>query len=269
MADPPVAGLRVDVLGPVQIWWEDVAAPVEDPAARAVAAALATCGWLGHEELARHLRDDDAVAALPDVPGFLRRPVFALRHALALAGGGPDHDLVARRGDGWVLRVEPDGVDAHRFRRLADDGWKALREGAVADARDFLGDALGLWRGTPFDGLGHFDDLRDALAGPHRRARRGLLAARVDLGEAQAVSDAVAALAAEEPDNLETALLHALTLYRRGASGNAEHVIRWAEQAQLACRAEDDPPDGRLEALRTTIREGHPPPSAVAAVLGR
>jgi DNA-binding SARP family transcriptional activator len=265
MADPP-EGLRVDVLGPVALWWDGEAVPVDDTGAQAVAAALATCGWLGYDELVRHLRDEDAIGAIADVPNFLRRPVFALRQAIALAHAGVDHDLVARREGGYVLRVGPDGVDAHRFRRLTDDGWKHLRDGDVAAARRLLADALALWRGEPFEGLDHFEDLRAEFAGPHRRARRGLLAARVDLGEAPAVLDDVAALAAEDPDHLEAALLHALTLYRCGASGNAEHVIRWAAQIR---REDDELPDGRLEALRAAIREGSPPPSAVTAVLGR
>jgi hypothetical protein len=265
MADPP-EGLRVDVLGPVELRWNGRPVRMDDAGARAVAAALATCGWLAYGELARHLRDEETVAALPDVAAFLRRQVFALRQDLAMASGGADHDLVARRDGGYVLRVAPDAVDAHRFRRLSDEGWRHLRDGDVANARRLLGDALDLWRGVPFAGLDHFEDLRDELAGPHRRARRGLLAARIDLGEAPAALDEVAALAAEVPDHLEVALLHALTLYRCGASGNAEHVIRWAAQAQ---RSTDEPPDGRLEALRATIREGRPPPSAVTAVLGR
>ncbi len=77
-------------------------------------------------------------AALSVLYGYVAR----LRKALAPAGVRP-----ARHSGGYLLDIDPDSVDAHRFRRL-------LAEADTADnperAAAFSDEALALWRGTPF-----------------------------------------------------------------------------------------------------------------------
>jgi two-component SAPR family response regulator len=56
-------------------------------------------------------------------------------------------EVVAREGPGYVLEVEPDAIDVHRFSRMAQEGHDELREGRVTEAAETLRAALGLWRG--------------------------------------------------------------------------------------------------------------------------
>ena len=57
-----------------------------------------------------------------------------------------------RAGQGWPgysLQVEPDGLDAERFERLAGEGASALGRRAYVEAAELLVEALALWRGPP------------------------------------------------------------------------------------------------------------------------
>src|SRR5262249_4054716 len=56
-------------------------------------------------------------------------------------------ELLETRAGGYVLRVEPEQIDARRFERLLEEGRRANAEDKPAAARDALESALGLWRG--------------------------------------------------------------------------------------------------------------------------
>ncbi|MFC0112631.1 AfsR/SARP family transcriptional regulator [Kibdelosporangium aridum] len=90
----------------------------------------------------------------------------------------PDVDIVRRSG-GYVLSVDPDLVDLHRFRRLA------------AEARDtgdvrLFDQALALWRGEPFAGLDTpwLADVRETL-------NRERLAAELDRNDLELSVDRI------------------------------------------------------------------------------
>jgi DNA-binding SARP family transcriptional activator len=53
------------------------------------------------------------------------------------------------RGHGYVLDVEPEQLDLHRFERLLGDGRKLLAHGDADGAAETLRAALALWRGAP------------------------------------------------------------------------------------------------------------------------
>lgn len=77
-----------------------------------------------------------------------RRPRDALYSYLSrLRAGVP----ISRRQTGYVLMADPMSVDVHRFRCLAESG-RAIEDDPTALAA--LDEALGLWRGEPFAGLG-------------------------------------------------------------------------------------------------------------------
>ena len=57
--------------------------------------------------------------------------------------------VIETRPGGYVLRVAPDAVDAHRFNRLVDDARQRVVTGDVANAAASLVASLALWRGTP------------------------------------------------------------------------------------------------------------------------
>lgn len=57
-------------------------------------------------------------------------------------------ELIVTRRPGYLLRLEPDAVDAARFARLAADGRRSLSGGQPALAAELLAAALELWRAT-------------------------------------------------------------------------------------------------------------------------
>jgi DNA-binding SARP family transcriptional activator/tetratricopeptide (TPR) repeat protein len=82
--------------------------------------------------------------------------VMRVRRALGAAerevrGEGGPRLRLERRADGYVLDIDPEHVDLHRFRRLAERARAA--ELSERDRAAILAEALGLWRGTPLTGL--------------------------------------------------------------------------------------------------------------------
>ncbi|GAB3894130.1 hypothetical protein GCM10029964_071970 [Kibdelosporangium lantanae] len=82
--------------------------------------------------------------------------VSRIRRLLKDLGAG-----VSYRKAGYVLDVDPDTVDVHRFGRLVDSAGQATD----VDRAAVLAEALGLWRGTPLAGI--------TGSGPTRSATRG------------------------------------------------------------------------------------------------
>jgi DNA-binding SARP family transcriptional activator/class 3 adenylate cyclase len=77
----------------------------------------------------------------------LQNHVAALRKAIEAGNGaGPPRTLVTR-DPGYLLRVDPERLDLHRFQRLDREGRQALSSGDPARAADLLRRALELWRG--------------------------------------------------------------------------------------------------------------------------
>jgi DNA-binding SARP family transcriptional activator len=56
-------------------------------------------------------------------------------------------ETVVTRAPGYVLEVDREQIDVHRFARLADDGRAVLEGGDPATAEAALREALALWRG--------------------------------------------------------------------------------------------------------------------------
>ncbi|MBO0867920.1 MAG: winged helix-turn-helix domain-containing protein, partial [Micromonosporaceae bacterium] len=157
--------------------------------------------------------------------GYLSR----LRSALAPA---PDVHI-GRRAAGYLLTVDPDAVDVHRFRRLvaaargAPDGTAAL---------GLLEQALGLWRGEALPALDTpwMGGIRAALD----RARLGAELDRNDLalrhpgqhpGWHPQLLDRMAGAVAEHPLDERLAGQLMLALYRSGRQGEAlerYHLVR-------------------------------------------
>ena len=83
----------------------------------------------------------------PTVKQSLQNHVAALRKAIEAGNGaGPPRTLVTR-DPGYLLRIDPEHLDLHRFQRLDHEGRQALAAGDPARAADLLRQALTLWRG--------------------------------------------------------------------------------------------------------------------------
>src|SRR5262245_9476593 len=123
-----------------------------------------------------------------DAPGnaiaALHNHIFRLRKEL-----GPD--VLGNEGWGYVLRVDPETIDYHRFERLVAD---AQRLPASERARQ-LAEALALWRGPPLADLTFEDGLARDLARLEER-RLTVVEQRID-------ADLAAGRAAEQVGELE------------------------------------------------------------------
>ncbi|HZA82336.1 MAG TPA: BTAD domain-containing putative transcriptional regulator, partial [Actinomycetes bacterium] len=83
----------------------------------------------------------------PTVKQSLQNHVASLRKSLEAGNGsGPPRTLLTR-DPGYLLRVDPERLDLHRFQRLDREGRQALAAGDPARAADLLRQALTLWRG--------------------------------------------------------------------------------------------------------------------------
>src|SRR3954447_10055915 len=68
---------------------------------------------------------------------------------------GAPGELLVTRAPGYVLRVEPDELDADRFERLLSEGRSARQANDAEAATATLREALGLWRGPALVDFGY------------------------------------------------------------------------------------------------------------------
>jgi DNA-binding SARP family transcriptional activator len=72
--------------------------------------------------------------------------------------------LLQRSHRGYLLRVNPDQLDALRFERLLGDGMAAMERGDPRAAAAALGDAMALWRGAPLADVAMIDAAQATIA---------------------------------------------------------------------------------------------------------
>jgi len=95
----------------------------------------------------------------PTVKQSLQNHVAALRKSIEAGNGaGPPRTLVTR-DPGYLLRVDLERLDLHRFQRLDREGRQALAAGDPARAADLLRQALTLWRGPALADVAASTDL--------------------------------------------------------------------------------------------------------------
>src|SRR5689334_8046505 len=131
------------ILGPLEAVDGDRTVPLGGPRQRALLALLLTHAnrVVSAERLIDELWNDDAPAAAPNA---LQYHVSHLRKALA------PHDAIVTQEPGYLIRVENDELDLHRFERLRE---AATTAAAPEEAAQLLREALALWRGAPLADL--------------------------------------------------------------------------------------------------------------------
>ena len=162
-----------------------------------------------------------------DAAAALRVNVSRLRKTLP-------QDVLTTRSPGYVIRVEPDTLDLHRFERLADEGRSLLARGLAADAAKRLHEALSLWRGPA---LADFAYESFALAAIARleEIRLAAIELRIDadlaLGRHDELVGELEALVSEHPlrERLRRYLMTAL--YRSGRQAEALDAYQDARRA--------------------------------------
>ena len=247
------------MLGPVEVWAEGRCAATGPPQRRGVLAGLlADAGRLVTTEalIGRVWGEEPPASARRTLHAHVARIRGVLAHA-----GAPGAPVLTHRSGGYVLEVDIEAVDLHRFRRLVG---LAREPGCAPEQRALLlGRAVGLWRGEALAGVGG-----EWAQRTRRSWRHEYLDAMIDWAKAQVRSgDAAAAvgpmtdLAGEHPlvEPVAEALIAALhAAGRTGAALEAYTAIR----RRLAEELGTDPgPD--LRALQQAIlrsRAGKPTP---------
>ena len=157
----------------------------------------------------------------------LRVNVSRLRKALS-------QDVLATKSPGYVIRVEPEELDLHRFERLVDKGRSLLARGLPADASERLREALSLWRGPALADFAYESFAQTAIA-RLEEIRLAAVEFRIDadlaLGRHDELVGELEALVAEHPlrERLRSYLMTAL--YRSGRQAEALDAYRDARRA--------------------------------------
>ena len=268
--------MRFGVLGPLAVWTgagEAVAIP--GVKVRAVLADLIVHEGrpVSTDRLVEDLWGDDPPA---NPLGALQVRVSQLRKAL-----GEGRDLVESRAPGYLLRADPDAVDAWRFATLAA---RAERVEDVRTRAGLLAEALGLWRGPAF---AEFADEEFARAAVARLEEQRLAVvelhaeARLELGEHSVLAGELGDLVARHPLRERLRAVHMRALYRAGRQSEALDSY-----ADLRDRLDEElglEPGPDLVALHQAIleqdaalgpvRQARPPrgnlPAALTELIGR
>jgi DNA-binding SARP family transcriptional activator len=162
----------------------------------------------------------------------LRVHVAQLRKALS--DGEPSDRLIVTRAPGYVLTLEPDQLDLHRFERLADQGSRALSEGHWSEASKALHEALALWRGPALADLAYEGFAQPEIA-RLAELRLSTLESRIEadlaLGRHADVIAELEALVAEHPLRELPRGQLMLAFYRTGRQAEALALYRETRRA--------------------------------------
>jgi DNA-binding SARP family transcriptional activator len=204
------------ILGPLEVWDGGCEVSLGGRKPRALLAVL----LLHPNEMvaADRLIDELWGEEAPErAAAALRVNVSRLRKALPQA-------VLTTRSPGYVLRVEPDALDLHRFERLVDEGRGLLARGLAVDASARLRDALSLWRGPALADFVYESFAQTAI--PRlEEIRLAAVELRIDadlvLGRHDELVGELEALVAEHPlrERLRRYLMTAL--YRSGRQAEA------------------------------------------------
>jgi DNA-binding SARP family transcriptional activator len=179
-----------------------------------------------------------------------------LADARRLVGTGARIDCGA---GGYLLRVDPDALDALRFGELADAGGLALAAGEYGRATWALTRALLLWRGPVLAGLDLPVEARtdaDLLEDRRLDVLEDRIQARLGLGQSTGLCIELRGLVARHGlrERLWRQLM--LALYRSGRQGEAlaaYRQLRWTLDDELGV-----PPHPDTERLHQQLLRGDP-----------
>jgi DNA-binding SARP family transcriptional activator/class 3 adenylate cyclase len=170
----------------------------------------------------------------PTVKQSLQNHVAALRKAIEAGNdAGPPRTLVTR-DPGYLLRVDPERLDLHRFQRLDREGREALASGDPALAADLLRRALALWRGPALaDVAASADSAWPELVGVEElqvASTEARIEAELALGRHHELVAELEALVRRHPlrEHLHGQLM--LALYRSGRQADALAAYRAARR---------------------------------------
>jgi DNA-binding SARP family transcriptional activator/Tfp pilus assembly protein PilF len=162
----------------------------------------------------------------------LRSHVMRLRRALGPEAGG----RVVARYPGYLINAGQEEVDLLRFTHLCQQGGAAVKAGAWQRASEVVGEALGLWRGTPLvdipSGLLHTEQV-SGLEELWLQAEEWRVDAGLHLGGHAELVSGLQSLAARHPlrERFHAQLM--LALYRCGRQAEALSAYQHARRVMV------------------------------------
>ncbi|HET6617205.1 MAG TPA: BTAD domain-containing putative transcriptional regulator [Gemmatimonadota bacterium] len=153
-------------------------------------------------------------------PKVLQNAVSQLRRSLG-------DNLIVTRPPGYLLRVDPDTIDAHRFEALLEDGRRMLAAGETEQAAAILREALALWRGRALDEFTYEPFAEAEVARLHELRLRALeerVEADLALGRHTDLVAELERLVAEQPLQERSRAQLMLALYRSDRQAEALRV---------------------------------------------
>lgn len=192
--------------------------------------------------------------------GALYSYLSRLRRAVA----GAEDVEIRREPGGYLLTVNPQVVDLHRFRRLMTTARSAETDRSAAG---LIEQALGLWRGDPFAGLDTpwMAAMRRTLLGERLAAELDGNDVLLRLGRHGELLPSLLAAVAEHPLDERLAGQAMLALYRGGRQADADEQYRRIRH-RLADEMGSDP-GAELRRLHEQVLAADPALSVVAGDL--
>jgi DNA-binding SARP family transcriptional activator len=214
------------ILGPLEVWdgGGEVSLGGAKPRALLAGLLLHPNEVVPTDRLIDELWGEDSPE---DAAAALRVNVSRLRKALP-------QDVLTTRSPGYLIRVEPNELDLHRFERLVDEGRDLLARGLAAEASERLRHALSLWRGPALADFAYDSFAQTAIA-RLEEIRVAAVELRIDadlvLGRHHELVAELEALVAEQPlrEGLRRSLMTAL--YRSDRQAEALSVYQDARRA--------------------------------------
>jgi DNA-binding SARP family transcriptional activator/tetratricopeptide (TPR) repeat protein len=218
--------MKVNILGPVEVWADDRPVPLPRRQQRLIVGVLALeCNrWVPVQRLIDLVWGADPPAA---VRGILQSRISQLR--AALAGSDQRQPIIAASGV-YQLRVEASEVDAHQFTALLEQARSAQ---TIQQRRTALRGALDLWRGPVMAGLptpANSAGLGQSLESARLTATESLLEIELELGHHHQVADTAAQAAIEHPGRERLTGQAMLALHRSGRTAEALGVYTSAQR---------------------------------------
>lgn len=163
---------------------------------------------------------DDNAPSRGTLPSYVAR----VKAAVASVGGASVESVPG----GYVLRIDPENVDVHRFHRLARQAEASAASGDAERAVSLLREAEGLWRDQALAGLPgrRIESIRHSLHEERRRALQRRVGLELGLGKGTELIVELAELAQWFPDDETWVGYRMRALYRAGRKADALAVYR-------------------------------------------
>jgi DNA-binding SARP family transcriptional activator len=248
--------VRFGVLGPLEVTASGSGEPLPAPRAPKIRVVLATLllrsnSCVPASTLIDELWEDPPRTATTTLQVYISQ----LRKTLRRADPGERRVSVVTRRPGYLLRLDPGGLDLTAFEDLSARGTAALQRREFAAAADAQRQALALWRGPLLCDVPHGSLLRGAavrMADLRLSALEQRVRADLHLGRHQELVGELQQLANDHPTREQIHAHLMVALYRAGRQADALRAF-----ARLAGNLGDElgiSPGRQLQRLHRRIR---------------